>query len=193
MDDAVSRRALFRRAFHRVATTVAEEVQERIERKLPPRRRPPGAIEEFAFLARCTRCDKCADACPEAAIYTVAPGPDPAAGTPVMVPDERPCLMCEGFPCAAACPEGALVVPTSKTWDLGTVAVDPGICFTFRGPECGACGGMCPTEVPALTFRQARPHVNTDLCVGCGLCIRACVTAPKSIRLLPLRNKEDTP
>lgn len=168
------------------AEVVGEVVGREVARRLPARRRPPGAIAEAAFLAACTRCMACVEACPHRAIYTLAPSVKLGAGTPVMVPDERPCHQCEGFPCAQSCEPRALRPPTGAAWRLGRVEVDPSACLPFRGPECGACAGLCPTPTPALRLRLGRPVIDADLCVGCGLCMPACPTRPVALRLAPL-------
>ncbi|MEZ4468905.1 MAG: 4Fe-4S dicluster domain-containing protein [bacterium] len=170
----------------RATEAVARVVSEEVERRLPPRRRPPGAVGEALFLAGCTRCGDCVQACPHRAIFTLAAHVQPGAGTPVMVPDERPCHGCEGFPCAAACTPGVLEVPDGNTWKLGTFHVVTERCLPFRGPECGACGGLCPNDPPALTFRLGRPAIDPDRCVGCGLCKPACPVRPAALELTPL-------
>ncbi len=169
-----------------VVDAVAEHVEERVLAPLPRRRRPPGAVIEARFLALCTRCDACADACPHDAIFRYVKTAGELARTPVMKPERAPCRMCAGFPCAAACETGALEVPEGPTVPLGMVRIDDTRCITFMGPECGACGGLCPTERPAITFRGAQPRLDPTGCVGCGLCIEACPTRPKAIELLPL-------
>ncbi len=170
-DDGLSRRGFLRRS--------------RPEPALPLRRRPPGALPEAAFLARCTGCGDCVKACPHNAVHVLAEWVRPGAQTPVMVPDSRACHMCEGFPCAAACPEKALIVP-GEPWILGTVSVDTEACLPFRGPECGACAGLCPEGVEALTLLRGRPSVDAASCVGCGLCIEACPVRPAALKLDPL-------
>ena len=154
----------------------------------PPRRRPPGAVAERRFLAGCTGCNDCVKACPENAIFSLAPDVSPGAGTPVMRPAERPCTMCDGtFPCVSACPEGVLEMPQGAVWRLGLVQIDTARCLPFRGPECGACARLCPEGARgALTLRRGRPVIDPELCVGCGLCIDACITTPSSIQLSPL-------
>ena len=153
-----------------------------VSQTLPKHLRPPGAVDEASFLALCTACNDCVLACPPRAIFTLNEGL--GAKTPVMAPDERACLMCDGWPCATACTTGALRVPTTPTVRFGTVSISRDHCFTFRGPECGACGGLCPGNLRAITFSRARPSVDEEACVGCGRCIDACPTSPKAIVFL---------
>lgn len=171
--------------FPTAVDAVAEAVEERIAPKDPPRRRPPGAVPESRFLTLCTRCDACVDACPHEAVHTYVATAGDLARTPVMRPDRRPCHMCEGFPCAAACETGALVVPETHLVRLGRVRIAEDRCFTFQGPECGACARLCPGGLSALRMRGTRPSID-DSCVGCGICIEACPTTPAAIEILPL-------
>src|SRR3989454_8044528 len=59
---ANNRRGFFREAF----TRLMREVATRTEQRVAPRRyfRPPGAADEIAFLASCTRCGDCLPVCP---------------------------------------------------------------------------------------------------------------------------------
>jgi ferredoxin len=72
--------------------------------------RPPGALAEKEFLEACTRCGDCIKACAPLALR----GAGPERGrrlyaTPIIVPRENACVLCEGLPCIAACPTGALI------------------------------------------------------------------------------------
>lgn len=183
----LSRRALFRRGVPQALEHVNTSVRKELEIPLPLRRRPPGAVaDETTFLGLCTRCGDCVTACPHSAIHTLTAAAGIGADSPVMVPDERGCHMCEGFPCAAACPEAALVVPCEPVWNLGRVFLDESRCLPFMGPECGACANTCPGEVRALTLKLGRPRVDAESCIGCGLCIVACPTSPAALKLEPL-------
>ena len=169
------------------AKLAQQAVDERVARYLSRQRRPPGAVGEAEFLLRCTRCGKCSQACPHGAIFEYAADGGIVARTPVMAPDLRACQMCEGFPCAQACPEGALNPPRATTVDLGVVHIATERCIAFAGPECGACVGMCPAGLSAITLRRWRPVLDEQECIGCGLCIAACPTSPPAIVLRPLQ------
>lgn len=180
-----SRRRFFKDVLGHGARAVADASAPLVE-LIPRRRRPPGAVPELAFLAKCTACGDCVTACPHHAVFTLAPHVTPGANTPVMVPDDRACHMCADFPCIAACETGALAAPTMSSLRLGTVRIAKDRCFVFRGPECGACAGLCPEGVRGLTLKAGRPIVDEEVCVGCGLCIEACPTRPPAIELIAL-------
>ena len=162
----------------------AGAVERRINRSFPSQSRPPGCVPEPLFQALCTRCGACSEACPYGAVFVFVDGVD--AGTPVMRPEQRACHMCDGFPCASACAEGALVVPDSpEVCSLGSARIVERDCLPFAGPECGACADLCPPGVGALSISQRRPVIDTERCIGCGICIEACPCSPPTIVLDP--------
>lgn len=182
-DDDYSRRGFFGEALRLLAKGATELLVERVA----PRRhfRPPGALPEPAFLAACTRCGYCMEACPVDAIVPAPPAAGLAAGTPVIEPLVQPCVACEGMFCANVCPTGALVPPVTG-WageSMGELALDTARCIAFQGIECGVCARVCPVGPTALDLdEQGRPVIG-DRCVGCGVCVRACVTSPSSLTL----------
>ncbi len=168
--------------------------------------RPPGALQEEDFLARCIRCGQCGDACPNRAIsvftadsgrdLSIAPGTG-EEGTPVIFPRRQACNLCassqgDALLCTAACPSGALTL-VKKTpediqarVDMGTAVVDPNLCHSFQGASCGVCVRACPFGRDALRAGLLeRPIVDEDFCVGCGLCERACIRYPQAITIRP--------
>lgn len=184
--DGVGRRGFFRETVGRLA----DEVMRRTERRVVRERyvRPPGAVDEVAFLAACTRCGACIDVCPPNAITRAPPNAGFAAGTPVIDALRQPCTICPDIPCAAACPTEALIMPERK-WDgyrMAVLELEPERCIAFHGVACGVCARACPIGEEALALdAEGRPVLKVEGCVGCGVCVRACVTTPPSLRLHP--------
>ena len=168
--------------------------------------RPPGALPEERFLATCIRCGRCIDACPNRTIvsFTKEAGRElalqPGAGqrgTPVIFPRRQACILCNGalgeeLLCTAACPSGALrrtaknATSVRANVKMGTAEVDKNLCYSFNGASCGACVRACPFEGQALSAGLwEKPIIDPRVCVGCGLCERACVRYPQAIRIRP--------
>ncbi len=181
---ASDRRGFFRETFGRLL----REAAARTEQRVAPRRyfRPPGAADEMAFLASCTRCGNCIPVCPVHAIIKAPPAGGLAAGTPIIDPGIQACVVCADMPCAHACPTGALVPPRDGWADvhLGVLELDPERCITFQGVSCGVCARSCPVGERALALdASGRPVIRVEGCVGCGVCVTVCVTSPSSLRL----------
>ncbi len=138
--------------------------------------RPPGALPEEDFLARCIRCELCADACDTGCIRLLPPGSGRSTGTPVIFPWDRACNLC--MACTEVCPSGALKPGLDKhEVRMGDAVVDERLCVSHNGTgACGACHTACPFRGRALTqgIRNA-PTVHPDSCVGCGLCEEVCI------------------
>jgi polyferredoxin len=164
--------------------------------------RPPGAVAESAFLARCIRCGECTRACPSNALQP-AWSEAGVAGlwTPVLVPRV-------GY-CAASCTICGTVCPTGAIWEfsarekgwvgerteadappirVGTAFYDRGRCLPWAmATECIVCEEWCPTSPKAIYLRPAevtapdgsvktvrQPYLDPRRCVGCGACEFAC-------------------
>ncbi|HXF95923.1 MAG TPA: 4Fe-4S dicluster domain-containing protein [Gemmatimonadales bacterium] len=174
--------------FARTVSRAAREVARLAERRIAPRRffRPPGALPEPEFLAACTRCGDCIPVCPVRAVIRAPADAGLAAGTPILEPGVRACIVCADMPCARACPTGALTVPP-QGWAglrLGRLELDPERCITFHGAACGVCARACPLGERALAIDEAgHPVIKAEGCVGCGVCVGVCVTAPSSLSL----------
>lgn len=175
----------------------------------PPVLRPPAALPEGQFLAKCIKCGLCIEACPYHALVLAAPGDQLPIGTPYFLPREKPCRMCRDVPCVAACPTGALDPPLVQEPDadggaqfeinrarMGLAVIDRETCIAYWGIQCDACYRACPLLDKAITIDYARndrtgkhavmaPLVHSDACTGCGMCEHACVTKKASIFVLP--------
>jgi len=160
--------------------------------------RPPGALDEVQFLARCIRCQRCSDACPNNAILPL----DDAFGvahrsTPYVQPRRQACMLCnkiEGhyLKCTEACPSGALQLVRKDIEDIqskvgmGVAQIDEALCYSYNNWSCGACYRACPLPGMAMTLGMwERPTVVPEACVGCGGCERACIRYPHAIRVKP--------
>lgn len=156
--------------------------------------RPPGAVEESLFQRLCTKCDECIKACPQSSIRRASRlEEDIPEGTPVIVPYEGPCYLCDSLYCVEACPEGALRWMGKEQIRMGIAAVDPKKCFRWRREDlsCDYCYTRCPFPGKAIRMvKGGGPVVMKDACVGCGLCEYYCVTGDKAVTVLPLRGIE---
>ena len=126
-------------------------------------------------------------------------------GTPYFAPGDTPCYMCDDIPCVPVCPTGALdeaSVTNEKgeldyrEMDMGLAVVDQNSCIAYWGIQCDACYRACPLLDEAIKLKYDRndrtgkhaflkPIVDMNVCTGCGLCEKACVTEKPSIFVHP--------
>jgi len=169
--------------------------------KDPRLMRPPGALDEPDFLARCIRCGECMKACPNNALQpSFSEAGLEGLWTPVLVPRvgycEPSCVLC-----SQVCPTGAIweITPKEKAWAvgvdteskpirIGTAFYDHGRCLPWAmATECIVCEEWCPTSPKAIYLQSAevidakgqmkvlkQPRVDPEHCVGCGACEYAC-------------------
>jgi polyferredoxin len=178
----------------RATTSFAAEKNDR-------RIRPPGALDESDFLARCVRCGECMKVCPNNALHpSLSQAGFEGIWTPVLVARigycEPSCVLC-----SEACPTGAIWEITSKqkAWAvgvskdckpirIGTAFYDRGRCLPWAmAIDCIVCEEWCPTSPKAIYLQSAevldvhgqsktvkQPRVDPERCVGCGACEYAC-------------------
>jgi len=166
--------------------------------------RPPGAVGEEDFLARCVRCGECMNVCPNNALHpTFLQAGLEGVWSPMLEPRigycEPTCVLC-----GTVCPTGAIDEITSqeKGWvphpgvqetgsppiRIGTAFYDFGRCLPWAmATECIVCEEWCPTTPKAIYFEEAeardrkggfkllkRPHIDPQIFIGCGACTFAC-------------------
>ena len=160
--------------------------------------RPPGAVAEDEFLAKCIKCGLCVADCPYGTLELAAVGDPYPLGTPYFEPRQVPCYMCPDIPCIQACPTGALDTGLDdiRDADMGlAVLIDQENCLSYRGLRCEICYRACPLQDEAITVENRPrglskhalfvPIVHSDACTGCGLCETACPLPKATIKVLP--------
>lgn len=130
--------------------------------------RPPWALGETDFVARCDRCGDCIDACHEN-VLKAGSGRYPEVDFSMDA-----CAFCGD--CVRACTRGALGPDTEQPpWMLSLAIHDN--CLARNGTECRVCGEQC--EFAAIRFIPVlrsvpRPHLEAGQCTGCGACVGPC-------------------
>ncbi|MBU3014108.1 ferredoxin-type protein NapG [Poseidonibacter lekithochrous] len=167
--------------------------------------RPPGALEEEDFLRTCIKCGMCVEACPFDTLKLAKPGDNKPLGTPFFEPRDIPCYMCPDIPCVPVCPTDALDIFSVQNdkkeldinkADMGVAVIDDNSCIAFWGIQCDACYRACPLLGEAISIEYTKnertgkhaflkPVVHADVCTGCGMCEKACVTDKAAIFVLP--------
>ncbi|HHJ11780.1 MAG TPA: ferredoxin-type protein NapG [Chromatiales bacterium] len=160
--------------------------------------RPPGALAEDDFHAKCIKCGQCVVDCPYDTLKLAAPGDLAPIGTPFFEPRQIPCYMCPDIPCMNACPTGALTgLERIEDARMGLAVIDIENCLSWNGLRCEVCYRVCPVKGKAITTevnpRKLSKHamfvpiVHSDACTGCGMCEEACPTEEAAIRVVQPR------
>lgn len=136
--------------------------------------RPPWAIDEDRFVAGCSRCGDCIQACPQQILI------HGDGAYPTLDFSQRECTFCRA--CTDACSLPLFNPQQTQPWQQ--VAEVGEHCLTHTGIVCQNCKDAC--EPRAILFRYqaggiARPHINLQDCTGCGACIAPCPNNSMSI------------
>ena len=154
--------------------------------------RPPGALPEADFLARCLRCGLCLRACPTNGLQPawLAAGPE-GVFSPVLRPRRGPCEP-DCRLCGQVCPTRAItsLEPAEKRWaKIGGAVVHPNRCLAWgEGKSCVVCQEVCPYGAieSVLSAQVPAPRVKAAKCFGCGYCEHYCPVRVSAITVLPL-------
>jgi MauM/NapG family ferredoxin protein len=153
--------------------------------------RPPGALPEPQFLAKCIKCGECLKVCPtnglqhafnEAGILGI--------WTPILVPRIGYCeYLCSL--CTQICPTGAieeLTIKEKTQAKIGSAWIRKHRCIPYTlGESCRICEERCPTSPKAIQMIETEvmapdgeilvqnvPVVDNYICIGCGICETKC-------------------
>jgi Pyruvate/2-oxoacid:ferredoxin oxidoreductase delta subunit len=94
--------------------------------------------------------------------------------------------------CSQVCPTGAirpLEMAAKQAIRIGLAYIDRNRCLPYAyARACIVCEEHCPTPKKAIWLQEvevagpggervtvAQPHVDPDLCIGCGICTNKCV------------------
>ncbi|HOK45469.1 MAG TPA: 4Fe-4S dicluster domain-containing protein [Bryobacteraceae bacterium] len=156
--------------------------------------RPPGAVAEDEFLARCVRCGECMRVCPTNALQPArGEGGWTALWTPVLNMKTGYCEY-ECNLCSQVCPTHAiesLTLEQKQKVRIGTAFFDRNRCLPYASARtCIVCEEHCPTPKKAIWFEEVsvlrpdgqritvkQPRVDLELCTGCGICENKCPIA----------------
>ena len=153
--------------------------------------RPPGALDERAFLNRCVKCGECMKVCITNGLQpTLLEAGIEGIWSPILVPRigycEFRCTLC-----GQVCPTGAikkLEMEDKEKIKIGLAMIDKGRCLPYaHATPCIVCEEVCPTPKKAIWFDKVtvknrsgkdvivkQPRVDLDLCIGCGICEAKC-------------------
>jgi MauM/NapG family ferredoxin protein len=142
--------------------------------------RPPGALPENVFSAKCIRCGECMKVC---LTNTLQPclwesGLD-GLWSPRIVPRLAGCDQTCSL-CGQVCPTGAiraLSLEEKKNAKLGTAVIDRERCLVWAENKlCLICDEQCPYNAIVFKWQEGfrRPFVSANKCNGCGFCEEKC-------------------
>ncbi len=143
------------------------------------RLRPPGAVPEGIFPAKCIRCGRCVEVCPYRSILMLDIRAGVHAGTPLIEAENIPCYLC--MKCVDVCPTGSLTRVSQEDTRMGLAVIDKFSCAAWVGTTlCRTCYDKCPFTEKAIRLEQLKPVVEITRCTGCGICTNACPVTVES-------------
>jgi MauM/NapG family ferredoxin protein len=154
--------------------------------------RPPGALPERDFQARCVRCGECIKGC---LTNTLQPVWFEAGLSGLWTPKltarlagcEQGCALC-----GQICPTGAirpLGLEEKLFAKVGTARIEKSRCIAWeQDKKCMICDEICPYNAVSSQFvpdhRVTVPVVQEDRCNGCGYCESKCPVVGESAVLV---------
>jgi polyferredoxin/formate hydrogenlyase subunit 6/NADH:ubiquinone oxidoreductase subunit I len=183
-------------ALSRTDWTAKTARESKIKISSPQLIRPPGALPEQEFLARCIRCSECMKVCPTNGLQpALAEAGIEGFWSPVLVPRVGECVQNCNL-CSKVCSTQAIqpVEIEEKPYIfIGTAVIDRSSCIVWNQDKpCLVCDEYCSYH--AVNWKVVdgvrRPFVDEKKCTGCGICENACPIQPQSaIRVFSFGDK----
>lgn len=146
---------------------------------------PVGSLSHAHLNSRCTSCGLCIAKCPSRVLKPAGFDYGLAGMMQPKMDFEHGFCNFDCTLCSEICPNGALLPVTKEqkhTLQVGKVQFIVENCIVNTDEtSCGACSEHCPTQaVSMITYKDdlTIPHINQDLCVGCGGCEYVCPARP---------------
>jgi len=161
------------------------------QRSYPALIRPPGALPEEEFLAKCVKCGECLKVCPTNGLQPALTEAGPEGlWTPLLIPRIGYCEYYCSL-CTQVCPTGAireLTIEQKTQVKIGTAWIDKNRCLPYTlGKSCIVCEEHCPVSPKAIQLVRIEtktpegkietplaPFIKVDVCLGCGICENKC-------------------
>ncbi len=168
--------------------------------------RPPGVIDEKAFLQKCIRCGLCVRSCPANFLQlSFTESGVNGVFTPIGLSGrETGYCFYNCNKCGQVCPTGAipnLSIEEKRKMKIGLAAFDRNRCLPWaKDTPCIICEEHCPVSPKAIYVKEAEittkdneklliqlPFVDSNNCIGCGICSNKCVAESKpAINVYPI-------
>lgn len=146
---------------------------------------PPGSVSTENMLKRCTSCHLCISKCPSRVLKPAFMEYGLAGMMQPTMHFEKGFCNYDCTVCSEVCPAGAIRRLTKEEKHLnqgGYVVFTREVCVVqVEETSCGACSEHCPTQaVTMIPYKDGLtiPHINVEICIGCGGCEFICPARP---------------
>ena len=147
--------------------------------------RLPWAIEESAFLAGCSQCNACINACEQQIIKR------DSQGYPFVDFDQDECTFCRK--CVDACSKPIFKTEqTDLPWP-GDFEID-NKCLAKNQIYCQSCKDVCDSKAITFSYQTSsipEPKLNLSDCNQCGACVSICPQDAISFQLEIISNEHN--
>ena len=149
---------------------------------------PPDSERIRHFERHCTACQLCVSSCPN---HVLRPSTEFQTLMKPTVSFEAGWCRPECTECSQVCPAGAIrpiSTADKSARQIGHVVWKKELCVVLTDAiQCDNCARQCPTEAIQMVLLDAEnpesrknPVINTERCIGCGVCEFLCPSCPES-------------